>query len=200
MSNSTKNQSSSDLRGIDDIIEIGLQLEKLIIATNRVTQGLIATIFSSIVVCLVFVCYHVVSAIGLNEASFGTLKTLQVTSGSFAVVMYLIRFYSLMNAGQQLSLTVKQARRTFESKVILEESKGLNEESKNKSQLLQKRLEMYQYVAPISPYAVFGINYKAFFATLATIVSYIVILIKLRGVENSKATTNEQFMNDTNLI
>ena len=47
---------------------------------------------------------------------------------------------------------------------------------------------MYQYAAPISPYAVFSLNNKTFCATVATIITYIVILIKLRGVENLKTS------------
>ena len=56
---------------------------------------------------------------------------------------------------------------------------------------------MYQYVAPISPYSVFGVNNKTFCATLATVVTYIVILIKLRGLGNSKVASNVQIFNET---
>ena len=66
--------------------------------------------------------------------------------------------------------------------------------------MLQRRLEMYQYVAPISPFSVFGLNNKTFCATLATIISYIVVLIKLRGVEIPKTLTNLQAVNETILI
>ena len=180
-----------------ELVELGLQLEILIIGTNHATQGFIATIFTSHIVCLVFICYQVVSALGLNEATTGILKILQVASGSFSAAMYLVRLFSLMNAGQQLSMKVQQARRTFENKIILEDSKEINEEYKLKSHMLQKRLKMYQYVAPISPYSVFGVNNKTFCATLATIVTYIVILIKLRGMGNSKGTSIPQILNET---
>ena len=190
MTSKTKIQSNKELKYGDGIVELGLQLEHLIIATNHATQGFIATIFTSHILCLVLICYQVVSALGLNEATTGVLKILQVASGSFAAVMYLVRLYSLMNAGQQLSVKVQQARRTFENKIILEDSKRINEEYKHKSHMLQKRLEMYQYVAPISPYSVFGVNNKTFCATLATVVTYMVILIKLRGVVNSKVASN----------
>ena len=197
MTGKTKIQSIQEFKEGDGIVELGLQLENLIIATNQTTQGFIATIFTSHILCLVFSCYHVVSSLGLNEATTGALKILQVASGSFAAVLYLVRLYSLMNAGQRLSVKVQQARRTFENKIILEDSKRINEEYKHKSYLLQKRLEMYQYVAPISPYSVFGVNNKTFCATLATVVTYIVILIKLRGLGNSKVASNVQILNET---
>ena len=174
-----------------------MQLEKLIIAANRATQGLIATIFTSLIICLTLVCYHVVSTLGLNDAVTGKLRNLQLIAGIFTVAMYLIRFHSLMNTGQMLSIKVKQCRRAFENNVIINQYKGMDDEYKQKSLMLQKRLEMYQYVAPISPYAVFGLNNKTFCATLATIISYIVILIKLRGVETPKTTASIQFVNET---
>ena len=179
------------------MFDIGLHLEKLIVTTNRATQGLIATIFSYHIVSLVFICYHIVSSLGLNNALSGKLKILQIIGGSFAASMYLVRFYSLMNSGQQLSIKVKQTRRAFENNIILKESNGATDESRQKSYILQRRLEIYQYVSPISPYAVFGLNNKTFCATLATIISYIVILIKLRGVESPKSATSLQSANAT---
>ena len=161
-----------------------MKLEKIIVTTNRATEGLISTIFSSHLVCLVFVCYHVISSLGLNDAITERLRMWQSMAGSFTAAMYLIRLYSLMNAGQTLSVKVKQARRAFENNVFIKQYKGANDESSTKSYLLHKRLEMYQYAAPISPYAVFSLNKKTFCATVATIITYIVILIKLRGVEN----------------
>ena len=181
----------------DGILDIGLQLENLTMTTNRATQGLNATIFSSHILSIVFICYHIVSSLGLNNAISGKLKFLQIIGGCFAAAMYLVRFYSLMNAGQQLSIKVKQSRRAFENNIILKEFNGTNDESKQKSFILQRRLETYQYLSPISPYGVFGLNNKTFCATLATIISYVVILIKLRGVESPKSATSLQSTNET---
>ena len=185
-SDSDSHPSNSEIFQNNEIIEIGLKLEKIIVATNRATEGLIATIFASHIVCLVFVCYHVISSLGLNDAITERLRMWQTMAGSFTAAMYLIRLYTLMNAGQILSVKITQVRRMFENYVFLKEYKGANDESSSKSYLLQKRLEMYQYAAPISPYAVFSLNNKTFCATVATIITYIVILIKLRGVENLK--------------
>ena len=69
--------------------------------------------------------------------------------------------------------------------------------SLKKIYMLQKRLEVYQYISPISPYSAFGLNNKTFCATLATIISYIVIMIKLRGVENAKAASSLRIINET---
>ena len=102
-----------------------------------------------------------------------------------------------MNSGQQLSIKVRQTRRVFENNIILKESNGATDDCRQKLYILQRRLEIYQYVSPISPYAVFGLNNKTFCATLATIISYVVILIKLRGVESPKSATSLQSTNET---
>ena len=135
-----------------------------------------------------FICYHIVSSLGLNNIISGKLKFLQIIGGCFAAAMYLVRFYSLMNSGQQLSIKVKQSRRAFENNIIL--NGYIETKDTCKQNVLQKRLEVYQYVSPISPYALFGLNNKTFYATLATIISYIVILIKLRGMDNSMTPIN----------
>ena len=190
-------QGNSEIIANDWIVDIGLELEKILINANRATQGLIATIFSSLVLCLVLVSYRVVVSMGLNDASTGKLKIWAISAGSFSATMYLIRFYRLMNAGQQLSIKIKQSRRAFENNIILKESTGVKDEFRQKTYMLQKRLEVYQYVAPISPYAVLGLNNKTFCATLATIISYIVIMIKLRGVESAKTTAALKMINET---
>ena len=65
--------------------------------------------------------------------------------------------------------------------------------------VLRKRLEVYQYLNPISPYAVFGLSNKAFGGTLASIVTYIIVLIKLRGVETAKSSLALDTVNGTAL-
>ena len=174
-----------------------MELEKIIIIANRATQGLIATIFTSLILCLVLISYHIVVSLGLNDASTGKLKVWQISAGCFGATMYLIRFYRLMSAGQQLSVKIKQSRRSFENNIILKEPTQGNDGYREKLYMLQKRLEVYQYIAPISPYSAFGLNNKTFCATLATIISYIVIMIKLRGVENAKAASSFRTVNET---
>ena len=181
----------------EDILEIGLKLENIILAANHATQGLIATFFIGIVVCLVTMFFGIVSTLSLNDSATGYLKVIHATGGIIEAAMFLCRFYRLMNSGDRLWKNVKQARRTFENKIILNEGIEIKDNIKQKSYVLQKRLDVYQYVSPISPYAVFGLCSKTFFATLATVISYVVILIKLRGVDGQNATIASRAINET---
>lgn len=171
----------SILKENGQVLDIGLQLESVIVAANRSIQGLIATSCVNIIGGLIVVIYNIVSSLGLNELATGNLKILQVSAASVSTVMYLTRFYRLMNSGQQLSYKLARSRRAFENKIIL--NGYIETKDTCKQNVLQKRLDVYQYVCPISPYALFGLNNKTFYATLATIISYIVILIKLRGMD-----------------
>ena len=49
-----------------------------------------------------------------------------------------------------------------------------------KMELLQNQLGNG---APIAPFSIFNLSIKTFVATLATIITYIVILIRMRGME-----------------
>ena len=172
-------------------------MENIILAANHAIQGLIATFFIGIVVCLVTIFFGIVSTLSLNDSATGYLKVIHATGGIIEAAMFLFRFYRLMNSGDILWKKVKQSRRAFENKIILNDSIEIKDNVKQKSYVLQKRLDVYQYVSPISPYAVFGLCSKTFFATLATVISYVVILIKLRGVDDQNATITSRANNET---
>ena len=171
----------------DDVIKMGLKVENLISAANRATQGLIMTGFMTCVACLIVFCFFILANIGLNDLHTGAKLALLSTAYILAVTMYLIRIFSLMASGQQLANKVKLSRRNFENTMIDHNTPSFtNEENCNRLSVLRKRLETYQYLFPISPFSVFQLNNRTFCATLATIITYMVVLIKLRGVETSK--------------
>ena len=184
----------------EEILNIGLQLENIILVANNTTQGFLATFFISVIIGLVYICFNIVSPLGLNDASTGNLKILHVLAAVFGTAMYLTRFYRLMHSGERLWIKVKQSRRVFENRIILSDSIRIRENNSQKSYVLQKRLDVYQYVSPLSPYAVFGLSIKTFYATLATVISYVVILIKLRGVDAADAVMTSHVVNGTGVI
>ena len=156
------------------------------------------TFCASTVACLIIICFQIVAHLGLNDVLTGSKKYSIVIALSFGVVMYLMRFYSLMKSGQQLSIKVKLSRRMLEDVFINEEKVfNLPKKGNDKLSVLRKRLEVYQYLNPISPYAVFGLSNRTFCATLATTITYIVVLIKLRGLESSNTFSNIDVANET---
>ena len=186
------------LQKVEELSEIGLKLENIVHLANRSLQGLIATFCFNVIGSLIVVIYQNVSSLGLNTLISGSLRTLQILSFSLAATMYLTRFYRIMDAGQRLSCTISKSRRAFENYVIGNENNEVQNGGKQK--LLQKRLQVYQYLSPISPYTVFGLNNKTFYATIATIVSYIVILIKLRGMDVPATSINLSATNNTEVL
>ena len=177
---------------------MGLKVERLITTANCATQGLIMTFFASTIACLIIICFQLVAHLGLNDVFTGIKKTSMVTGLCFVIVMYLMRFYSLMKSGQLLTIKIKQVRRTLEDSLIQQDAPfNLTDKSSDKLSVLRKRLEVYQYLSPISPYAVFGLSNRAFCATLATTVTYIIVLIKLRGMESSKTDSTIDTVNKT---
>ena len=185
----------SILKENGQVLDIGLKLESVIVAANRSIQGLIATSCVNIIGGLIVVIYHIVSSLGLNELATGNLKIMQVSGASVSAAMYFTRFYRLMNSGQRLCYKIARSRRAFENNIILKEC--IEAKDACKQNVLQKRLEVYQFVCPISPYALFGLNNKTFYATLATIISYLVILIKLRGMDTPITPINLTNINNT---
>ena len=184
-----------------ELIDFGLRVERLITKTNQTTQGLIMIFFSSSIASLTVMCFLIVSHLGLSETQEYNGKHLLTSCHSLIAVLYLIRVYSIMASGQELSVKVKRSRRTLED-AMMEGNLACvgNNGECDKVDILRKRLEIYQYLCPISPYAVFTLSTKTFCTTLASVITYIVILIKLRGVETSKASTEAILTNNTGIL
>ena len=180
------------------MIDFGLRVERLITKTNQATQGLIMIFFSSSIASLTVMCFLIVSHLGLSETEEYNGKHLLTSCHSLIAVLYLIRIYSIMASGQALSVKVKWSRRTLEDAIIEGNLACIgNNRECDKVDILRKRLEIYQYLCPIAPHGVFTLNTKTFCTTLASVITYIVILIKLRGVETSKAATESILANNT---
>ena len=178
-------------------MEIGLKLDSIILLVNKATQGLIATSFIGIVVGLVLLLFTTASALGLNDSAKGIVKVLNVLVGISEASMFLLRFYRLMSSGDKLWRKVKRSRRAFENTIVVSNCFVTRNNLRQKSYVLQRRLDVYQYLPPVSPYAVFGLCSRTFFATLATVISYVVILIKLRGADDRNELITKLAINET---
>ena len=136
----------------------------------------------------------------LNDLIAPNIRNLHVSALSGGVALYLFRFYRLMSSGQRLLIKVKQSKRALENSIInIKSTSSLSEKCKKDFSVLRKRLEVYQYLPPISPYGIFGLSNKTFCATLATMISYIIILVKLRGMDTSKTLTDISLLNATTI-
>ena len=154
--------------------------------------------FTSSIASLIVVCFLIVSYLGLNDSKENGGKHLITPCYSLIAVLYLIRICSIMASGQRLSVKVKQSRRALEDTMMKKDmSYIVYKGDSDKIHILRKRLEVYQYLFPITPYAVFALSNKTFCTTLASVITYIVVLIKLRGVETSKTIPEAILANNT---
>ena len=97
----------------------------------------------------------------------------------------------MIKAGQRIGVKVKQSSRVLGDVMINQfKEDSLCERPNNKLSVLRERLGVYHYRQPISPCSVFGLGNKTFCATLATVITYIVVLVKLKDVGMSTTLSN----------
>ena len=114
--------------------------------------------------------------------------------------MYLIRLYVLMHSGQILGNKIKQSTVVLDDMIIAQDIPSRwKEENCNKLFVLRKRLDVYQFLYPVAPYSVFALSSRTFCATLATMLTYIVLLVKLREVGVSYPSSFRNGMNETTI-
>ena len=186
----------------ETVVDVGLKLEKLIPAASNGFSGLILTFYFSTVSCLIAVSFQFVVVVGLNNVLIGGNKLVFAGAFFLVIIMYIVRMYMIMKSGQALAVQIKHSRRLLEDVMIREEeSNQIRHCHSNKTLILRKRLELYQtFQHPISPFSIFSVNIKTFCATIATIFTYIIVLIKLRGIETSDRCTALNLTNETTTI
>ena len=181
-----------------DVIDMGLKIEKLIPTANKSLEGFIMICYINAIVSLTISSFNLVSSISLNDVHTDQNRPVLCGIFIFASAMYLTRLYILTKAGQTLGNRIKHSRMVLEDNIISQvTSPTLKKNGCNNLFLLRKRLEVYQFLYPIAPYGVFPLGYRTLFATLATMLSYIVVLIKLRGMETLTAVSALNGRNET---
>ena len=113
--------------------------------------------------------------------------------------MYLVRLNFMMKAGQVLGNTIKESKRTLEELLIQIPPSKLNEDEINSLTILRNRLETYQYLSPVTPYSIFSLNNRTFYSTMAIMITYMVVLVKLRFVGNSSNSPSLQEISNVTL-
>ena len=163
---------------------MGIETEKLIGQLNSALQGLIMTCYIYSLYTIILMAFHMIFNVCLNNVHTAENKFIWFGICILSIIMYLIRLRYLMNSGQGLGNKIKESRRTLQDLVIAIPHSKINHFELSKISILINRLETYQLFPPITPYSVLSLNNKTFYATIATMITYMVILIKIRGVAN----------------
>ena len=167
------------------IIDLGLSLEKLVLTMNNAIRGLLTTFYSATVLSCILISSQLTTTLKADDFSCSNERKIILCGYIFSSLMYLTRLYFLMDSGQRLGTSINQSKRALEEHTLANESAFvLTTHYSEKLKVLQKRLDTYQLVHPISPYSMYNLSRKTFYSTLALIITYIVILIKLRDGPN----------------
>ena len=189
-----KTQSAINHR--ENLIDLGLSLEKLIIKANHTTRVFITACYFGSVASCVMIAFQLAAMVKAEDFNYSDERKLIIFGYIFSIIMYLIRLYFMMNSGHRLGISVIQSKRALEEFTLdYEEDLMLSRQYTIKLTTLQKRLDAYQLIHPISPYSVFSLNRKTFYSTLGIIITYIVLLVKLRDKTKGKHSINESTEN-----
>lgn len=155
----------------------GITLTWMVNKINETFQGMILNTYAT---CLL------ISTISLYGASSVFLPRIKLSNGliwSFTssqislASMGFLRLYYLTNAGQNLSNMMKKAR---------EELEYLNEKQKKYRcpgiKILKQKLDALSE-SPITPFSTFTLCNRTLLSTLATIFTYLIILIQFKLTE-----------------
>ena len=129
--------------------------------------------------------FQMVSNVSLNEIHTSRNRFIWFILCVVGVIMYMVRLNFLMKSGQRLGREITESKRALEELLSQIPQSKINEKEQNRMTLLKNRLDIYQFLPPITPYSVFSLNNRTFYATLATMITYMVALLKLRGTGNS---------------
>ena len=177
---------------------MGLKIEKLVRTANKALKGLIMTCYISTLFSLTMMSFQLATSASLNAVHTDENRVVLAAAAIFSIFMYLMRLYILMNSGQVLGNRIKQSRMVLDDNIISHGmSSNLGEGCSNKFSILKKRLEMYQFLHPITPYTVLSLSSRTFCGTLATVLTYIIVLIKLNGMGASNIPSLPNSSNET---
>ena len=184
----------------EKLIDLGISLEKLIVKANNTTRGFITACYFGSVASCILIAFQLAAMFKAEDFSYSDERTLIIFGYIVSTLMYLTRIYFLMDSGQRLGANVLQSKRALEE-YGLNYERDFMQSRQNASKLttLQKRLDMYQLIHPISPYNVFNLSRKTFYSTLGIILTYIVLLIKLKDVTKSMRSDDESTGNQIEL-
>ena len=170
---------------LDQVVDPGLHLESVLRATASTLEKMIAVSYFTSAVSLTITSFVLLTQLTLNEVEYDAQYYGFSTFYFFLCLLFYVRLYFLMITGQYLITQMKDAKTSLEDFRLNQEVSltQFNFQKFYKMELLQDRIGND---SPIAPFSIFSLSIKTFVATLATILTYIFILIRMRGLEDSK--------------
>ena len=177
------------------IIDAGLDLGRAVKMINKTLQGILATTITTCTVSSALSLYLFVAISTLYQKG-NVVTGLPIFSASAGTIclIYLVRLYYLTNCGQLLGNVIKEARFNLQE-YRLENMKYIEDNFIVSQQLIVLQERMCCGDFPIFPFAVFSLSTSTFVRTIIAVLGYVVILIKLRGVESPNDVFSQNMHN-----
>ena len=175
---------SNDVQ-VDRVVDLGLHLESVLSLTADTLEKMNAVSYFTSAISLTITSFVLLTQLTLNEVEYDAQYYGFSTFYFFLCLLFYTRLYFLMITGQYLITQMKNAKISLENFRLNQEVSlsQFNFQKFYKMELLQDRIGND---SPIAPFSIFSLSIGTFARTLATIVTYIVILIRMRGFEDSK--------------
>ena len=178
---------NSHLFSNPSVIDIGLDLTIIVRKTNKMLQGMI---FNTYLTCLLLLPAQLYLALYFLCSATSETDALKKFPGYIAAWTFTIlsllsayRMYTITLEGQNLS------NRMQKSRWKLDKFKSENIWYRHdKLEFLMKELLLLS-PSPITPYSSFSLSYGTFIKCCGTIVGYLVILIKMKNVNEISVET-----------
>ena len=168
---------------IERLISMGLVLVRLTRKVDKTFGGMIFNTYISCILMSTATLYTGLNVFLSDSISmsryFGTCTALSI------VLLSLIRLFYLTNIGQSLETSMKKSLRLL-NRVNMENDGSNVKYWKLMSQnmeLLKNELNC-QSDPPIKPCCVFGLSNGTLVSTFATIITYLIVLIRFKAAEN----------------
>ena len=170
---------------MDQVVDLGLHLESVLRVAANTLEKMIAVSYFTSAISLTITSFVLLTQLTVNEIEYDAQYYGFSTFYFFLCLLFYVRLYYLMITGQYLITQMKDAKISLEDYRLNQEVSlsEFNFQKYYKMELLQDRIGND---SPIAPFSIFSLSIKTFVATLATILTYIFILIKMRGIEDSK--------------
>ena len=183
----------SNLKDVEHILDAGLDICNATKTFNRAFSCIIFCSFAGNLVCATstfYVSFHCMFLRQLSPSRFWFgLKSISL------VLLLTFKLYVLTTSSHQLGRNMKTLGRRFDKIMVsLEETcKATVEAIEN--QALEKKVSLLKTFvdsdSPISPFGYFSINGGTFLSAMATVLTYLIVLIQFKMAEESNDHRNE---------
>lgn len=170
----------------EEIISITLSLVDITRKTNKSFGGMLMNTYTNCLIICTTTLY-VFSSLFINKYN-GVAKFFIALACVSMTILSMIRLWHHTSAGQQLATGMRKCVHTLYKIQILKDTKI----SSDSTSILYNFLHENSH-SPISPFSTFSLSNKTLLGVFATILTYLIVLIRFKACEDEDIWTNEGY-------